>query len=60
MCHLQEASFILTSYLKVRNGCVVVMYCKFWWPLCTECCSFVRYVVQLSVYAELSRSHLTR
>jgi hypothetical protein len=23
MCHLQGASFILMSYLKIRNGCVV-------------------------------------
>jgi hypothetical protein len=26
MCHLQGASFILVSYLKVRNGCVIGMY----------------------------------
>jgi hypothetical protein len=42
MCHLQGASFILMSYLKIQDGCVVVMYCKCWWPVCTGCCSFVR------------------
>jgi hypothetical protein len=26
MCHLQGASFILVSYLKVRNGCVIGLY----------------------------------
>jgi hypothetical protein len=26
----------------------VPMYCKCWWPVCTGCCSFVRYFVQLS------------
>jgi hypothetical protein len=41
MCHLQGASFILTSYLKGRNGCVAVIYCKCWWPVCTGCCSIV-------------------
>jgi hypothetical protein len=51
ICHLQGASFILMSYLKGRNGYVVVMYCKCWWPVCTGCCSFVCYVVQLSAYA---------
>jgi hypothetical protein len=41
LCHLQGASFILMSYLKGRNGCVVVMYCECWWPVCTGCCGFV-------------------
>jgi hypothetical protein len=48
MCHLQGGSCILMSYLKGRNGYVVVMYCKCWWPVCTVCCSVVCYVVQLS------------
>jgi hypothetical protein len=26
MCHLQGASFILVSYLEVRNSCVIGMY----------------------------------
>jgi hypothetical protein len=50
ICHLQGAFCILMSYLKGRNGCVVVMYCKCWWPVCTGCCGLVCYVVQLSAY----------
>jgi hypothetical protein len=41
------------SYLKGSNDYVVVMYCKCWWPVCTGCCSVVRYVVQLSSCTQL-------
>jgi hypothetical protein len=50
ICHLQGASCIFMSYLRGRNGCVVVMYCKCWWAVCTGCCG-VCYVVQLSAYS---------
>jgi hypothetical protein len=49
MCRLQGASFIRMSYLKIRNGCVVVMYCECWWPVYTGCCGLVCYVVVLCV-----------
>jgi hypothetical protein len=29
------------SYLKGRHGCVAVMHCKYWWPVCTGRCSIV-------------------
>jgi hypothetical protein len=67
ICHIQGASCVLMNYVNRRSGYVVVMYCKFWWPVCNGCCSFVCYVVQLSAYSagygllvyEVSRSHAT-
>jgi hypothetical protein len=47
MYHLQGASYVLMSYLKAELVMLFVIYCEFWWPVCTGCCSFVCYVVQL-------------
>jgi hypothetical protein len=48
LCHLQGDSYVLMSYLKAELVMLFVMYCECWWPVCTGCCSFVCYVVQLS------------
>jgi hypothetical protein len=50
MCHLQGVSYVLMSYLKAELVMLFVMYCECCWSVCTGCCSFVCYVVQLSVY----------
>jgi hypothetical protein len=55
MCHLQGASYVLMSYLKADMVMLFVTYCECWWPVCTGCCSSVRYVVQLSAEQKYPR-----
>jgi hypothetical protein len=47
MCRLQGASYVLMSCLKVEIFMLFVVYCECCWPVCTGCCGFVCYVVQL-------------
>jgi hypothetical protein len=50
MYHLQGASYVLVSYLKVQMFMLFVIYCECWWAVCPGCCGSVCYVVQLSAY----------
>jgi hypothetical protein len=47
MCHLQGASYVLVSYLKTEMVMLFVMNCECWWAVCSGCCGYVCYVVQL-------------
>jgi hypothetical protein len=58
MCHLQGASYVLMSYLKAEMVMLFVPYCECRWPVCTGCCSFVWYVVQLSACAQLDQHYV--
>jgi hypothetical protein len=42
-----SGSFLCPYELLESLKQFVVMYCKCWWAVCTGCCSFVCYVVQL-------------
>jgi hypothetical protein len=39
-CHLHGASH-LVSYLKAEMFMLFVIYCEWWWPVCTGCCGSV-------------------